>query len=378
MFGKWRGRIIIDALGVIVGEQRGAERYFCNLICNLPPESLGSCLILVNRTSADYFRARLGNRSVVQMPFRGANRIIRLLFQALVIPLLVGLRRPKVYVSTSLFPMYALCCHRMCVVLDLLLLHHPESYSGPDRLFRRLLLHLSTRSAHGIITISQASAADIRKSLRISQEIPIYVVYNAADGFTHFPREIEARSIVEQLGLIPGGYVLSVLGGLAYKNQHRLIEGFQTLVSQTGLKLDLVIVGDAHRQLKGQELPPFVKVLAVVTDTSLVALYCEAALFAFPSLFEGFGIPVIEAQSFGAPVVCSNVAVLREVAGPGGALFFDPYSVESIRDALREGLSNDVLRGELRAAGRTNVGRFSWARSARRFWAACVEQIPSE
>jgi len=257
------------------------------------------------------------------------------------------------------------------VILDLLLLHLPETYHVPDRLFRTLLLHLSAKSAHGIITISQTSAEDIRKSLIISRETPIYVIHNAANGFTCFPREPEARALVERLGLTASGYVLSVLGGMAYKNAHRLIEGFDVLVKQTGVKLDLVIVGDACQRLKSESVPAFVKVLGLVTDASLVALYRQAALFAFPSLFEGFGIPVIEAQTFGAPVVCSNLDVLREVAGPGGALFFDPLSVESICDALHEGLSNDVLRSELRAAGRANVRRFSWAESARLFLAAC-------
>jgi len=370
MLGKWRGRVIIDALGVIVGEQRGAERFFCNLICNLPPESLASCLVLANRISADYFRLRLGDRNVIQLPFRG-NRIIRLLFQTVVMPFLVALNRPKVYVSTSIFPMYLLSCRRMCVILDLLLLHYPESYKALDRLLRRCLLHLSVGSAHGIVTISQTSAQDIRERLTLRRETPIYVVNVAADSFSQLSQEPESRHIVERLGLTPGGYVFSVLGGGAYKNPHRLIEGFQSLVDQTGAKLDLVIVGDACRRLKMESVPPFVKALGVVTDASLVALYCQAALFVFPSLFEGFGIPVIEAQRFGVPVACSNLDVFREVAGPGGALFFDPYSVKSISDALYEALSNDTLRGELRAAGRANIRRFSWEASARRFWAAC-------
>jgi glycosyltransferase involved in cell wall biosynthesis len=371
IFGRWRGRAIIDALGVIAGDQNGAERYFSNLICNLPPESLESCLVLVNGISADSFRARLGNRNVVQLPFRGANRVIRLLFQAFVVPLLVALHRPKVYVSTSLFPMHAISCRRICVILDLLLLHHPESYEVPERLFRRCLLHVSEGSAHAIITISQTSAEDIRESLGVRGQKPIHVVYPAADGFSHFSQEPETRNIIERLGLTPGGYVFSVLGGGAYKNPHRLIEAFRSLINTTGAKLDLVIVGDACFRLKMETLPPFVKVLGVVTDESLVALYRGAALFVFPSLFEGFGIPVIEAQTLGVPVACSKLDVLREVAGPGGALFFDPYSVESIADALQEGLANDVLRGGLRAAGRTNTNRFSWKASARRLWAAC-------
>jgi glycosyltransferase involved in cell wall biosynthesis len=369
---------LIDALGVIVGEQRGADRYFYNLICNLPRESLESCLVLVNGISADYFRIRLGNRNVVEMPFRGANRIIRLLFQALVMPLLVALNRPKLYVSTSLFPMHGLACRRMCVIQDFLLLRHPESYNVPERLLRRCLLHVSVGAAQGIITVSRTSAEDIRESLGRRQQKPIHVIYPVADSFTHYYQEPEARDIVERLGLTPGGYVLSVLGAGAYKNPSRLIEGFQALIDKTGAKLDLVIVGDAHRRLKAEDLPPFVKVLGVVTDASLVALYCRAALFVFPSLFEGFGIPVIEAQWFGAPLACSDSVVFREVAGPGGALFFDPYSVASIRDALHEGLYNNVLRGALRAAGRTNIDRFSWKASARRLWAACQSFDPQD
>ena len=100
-----------------------------------------------------------------------------------------------------------------------------------------------------------------------------------------------------------------------------------------------------------------------VTDRQLAACYSRASLFALPALFEGFGIPALEAMSHGVPVVCSRAGALPEVCADA-ALYFDPTDLDSITSALSRGLSDDVLRDELTRKGRARAADFSWRASA--------------
>jgi glycosyltransferase involved in cell wall biosynthesis len=201
----------------------------------------------------------------------------------------------------------------------------------------------------------------MRRKLADSLRGRIYVVPNAADDLRRLGDMIGAKPEALPTGLPHNGkIILSVLGGSRYKNQVRLVEAFQ----RWGRKdTALVVIGDAAQLLSGMDCGPRVSILGYVSDLELVRWYKAAALFVFPSLFEGFGIPVIEAQNFGLPVVCSDLPVLREVSG-GAALFVDPYSVVSLSEAMERMLSDEALRGRLIEAGYENASRYSWAHSA--------------
>ena len=134
----------------------------------------------------------------------------------------------------------------------------------------------------------------------------------------------------------------------------------------------LLIIGDEiskyatlRRAVHRLKLHKHVRFFGFVPDQTLAALYRLAAVFVFPSLYEGFGLPPLEAMASGAPVITSNVSSLPEVVGDA-AVLIDPYDPEAIADAIRRVLSDEALRQQLKERGQVRARHFSWDRSVRR------------
>jgi len=171
-----------------------------------------------------------------------------------------------------------------------------------------------------------------------------------------------------RLGL-PDHYALYVGINKPHKNLPRLVEAFARITHHVS-RFTLVIAGhEDPRYPQARERAAAlgldsVMFLGAVAEEDLPALYSGADLFVFPSLYEGFGLPVIEAMACGTPVACSNVSSLPEVAGDA-ALLFDPHTPESIAAAICQTLQNAELRERLRRRGLEQAGHFSWEHAAR-------------
>ncbi len=370
-----RPTVLVDALGLVVGKQRGAERFFCCVMENLIRLDRVNAVVVCNKTATGFFRGFLPAASVVTIPISGGHRFGRFFLQTLLLPLLAFRKRASVVFSSTFFPAVCFRCPAVITIYDLLPLHPFDSgYSRTEKLVRRVLLQTSVARADAILTLSKWSAGDIREKFDRRVRGRIHIVPSAAGdlyaqkGATPDQPEVLREATAANLKII-----LSVLGGKAYKNQVRLVEAFNRLSRSDSL---LVIAGDAARILSGIDCGPRVRVLGYVPDEDLAKLYEAASLFVFPSLFEGFGIPVLEAQMFGVPVVCSDIPVLREVAGEG-ALFADPYSVDSIAAQMERALTDEPLRLRLIAAGRHNAARFTWENSALRLFEALQREAAS-
>jgi len=176
-----------------------------------------------------------------------------------------------------------------------------------------------------------------------------------------------------------GAFVLYAGNVKPHKNLERLIEAFH-LVRQSGLdEVKLVIIGDEvskyaelRRAVHRYNLHKYVRFLGYMPDETLAVLYRLTSVFVFPSLYEGFGLPPLEAMASGAPVVTSNVSSLPEVAGDA-AVLVDPYDPRSIADGIRRVLAEPELQAALRERGLRRAGEFSWEQSIRR-----VRQIYGE
>ncbi|PRY68911.1 glycosyltransferase involved in cell wall biosynthesis [Glaciihabitans tibetensis] len=238
---------------------------------------------------------------------------------------------------------------------DMLPFRHPEYVPGPYAPVLRVLMKTVARRAARIVTISAASAADIAR-----------YVPTAANRIDVVPL---AGSGGRPAAHLPGAHsnVLLALGNrLPHKNFDGLLRAIALI--PTAERPHLVVTGshsdDPLTTLVDElGLADSVTLKGWVDDAELEALYSSAAAALVPSFFEGFGLPVLDAMCRDLPVLCSDIAPLREVAGDA-ALYFDPRSPQSMADAITRALGNRALLASLRVAGRERAAQFSWTRTA--------------
>ncbi len=244
--------------------------------------------------------------------------------------------------------------------------YFPEAHTRFQRLYLQVSTRWSATAATQLIAVSQATANDITQFYGAPSD-KIQVVYEA---FASDQIDDSAATKGRPLHL-QRPYALFVGTLQPRKNLVRLIQAYAKLSKTTSLSWDLVLAGSAG-WLK-QSLPELVNELGLskrvhfigyVADADLPALYAGAIFFCFPSLFEGFGLPVLEAQSYGAPVMTANNSSLPEIAGDA-AILVDPLDVDAIADAMLRLSQDEDLRQKLITAGYANVKRFSWEKAAR-------------
>ncbi len=179
----------------------------------------------------------------------------------------------------------------------------------------------------------------------------------------------EARQELASLGIeVERPYLLTVGNLQPRKNLVRLLESFEELIVTRGYDINLLIVGPRHYRAEdavraASAVVNRVHFTGYVTDRQLAACYALSKALIFPSLYEGFGLPALEAMAHGVAIACSDAGSLPEVCGDA-AVLFDPRSVEAMTDAADRLLRDEALRAQLVAAGRERVKLFSWARTA--------------
>lgn len=259
-------------------------------------------------------------------------------------------------------------CPGVATVHDLSYDLFPRDAPPRDRLVLGPLLPMSVRRAAAIIAVSESTRRDIVNRLGVRDD-RITVIHEAAPPHM---QPIADRRCLERVrrdyGLVQP-YVLAVGNLQPRKNFLRLIEAFAVL-RRDGVAAQLVIAGQARwrhsalqQRVTEMGLAGDVIFAGYVADADLPVLYSGAAAFAYPSLYEGFGLPVLEAMTCGAPVVTSNTSSLPEVAGDA-ALLVDPQSVRDIAAALRAILLDEGTASRLRARGAARAAKFSWQRAA--------------
>jgi glycosyltransferase involved in cell wall biosynthesis len=273
------------------------------------------------------------------------------------------LRRAAVDVYHSPYYMMPYWPGRPAVVTlhDLIPLRVPGSHSAPFRWIYRWMHHLAARAARRIIAPSQATAADLVE-LGLARDKIVVVVEGVGPEFA--PRPAAEVAAVRARYRLPDTFALYVGTNKPHKNLARLIEAWAGLQPAW----PLVVAGaEDPRQPGAQEMGVRygvpVAALGSVSNTDLPALYTASSLCILPSLYEGFGLPVIEAMACGAPVLCSNTSSLPEIVGDA-ALLFDPRDVEQIRTAVARAIGDPDLRRELSARGRVTAAQYTWARAA--------------
>ena len=278
------------------------------------------------------------------------------------------------YVLPGLTP-----CRSLVTIHDCIHLRFPQYL--PNRFayaYAWTSLWVASHRSSRILTVSEASKRDILRYFSVPEK-KIDVIYNAIDErFGQAPAEDDVARVRERYQL-NDPFVLYAGNIKPHKNLERLIEAFHTLRRGDFETVKLLIIGDEiskyatlRRAVHKYKLHKHVRFFGFVPHETLAVLYRLARVFVFPSLYEGFGLPPLEAMASGTPVITSNVSSLPEVVGDA-AVLIDPYEPDAIADAMRRVLTDASLRADLRERGLRRVSEFSWERSVRR-----VRQIYEE
>jgi glycosyltransferase involved in cell wall biosynthesis len=356
-------RVGLNLLFLVPGETGGSEVYARNLIPRLAEARPDLELVaFVNREGAGL---PLGGAKVVRVDVSGRGRVRRVAAERFRLPSAV--RRHGVQLLHSLDstgpPRPGV--PSVVTILDLIYASHPEAHTLARRLGMRVLVPRAARGADRVIAISEHTAAEIVERLNVRRE-RIDVIHLGGKPLGPATPEFEIRARY-RLGDAP--LILSVSARRPHKNLRRLLAAFARLDTESRPILVLpgyptVFEGELKAEAERLGVADRVRWPDWVPDRDLEGLYAAATCFAFPSLAEGFGLPVLEAMERGVPVTCSSASSLTEVAGDA-ARYFDPLDETEIARALEELLEQPELRRELTKAGRRQAGLFSWERTAR-------------
>ena len=257
-------------------------------------------------------------------------------------------------------------------VHDVSYLEYPEYFTRFRSLQLRLTVQRTVKRAARVLTPSEFSRRAILKHYRIAEDKVVVVPNAVASQFRPIEREVAGAAIQRKFGL-RRPFVLTVGDLQPRKNHLGLLHAFEdVLQASPQLPHDLVFVGketwysrELHREVNRSPLRDRVHFTGFVEDADLVQFYGACDLFVFPSFYEGFGLPILEAMACGRAVACSRLTAMPEVANSAGILF-DPGSRQEIARAMLDILLDAELQTRLERLGLHHAAAFSWEKSAAR------------
>jgi glycosyltransferase involved in cell wall biosynthesis len=262
---------------------------------------------------------------------------------------------------------------QLCLLHDAAVFDQPQAYTRAFAGWYRALFRHLARSRARLITVSAFSRTRLALRLGLAPA-RIGIVPNGGD---HLDELAADERVLARHGLVGVPYLLSVGSANPTKNLGRLIEAHALMGADRGIKPSrLVIVGGGNDQVFAPAAAAGsqgVVRTGPIDDAELKALYLHADAMVFPSVYEGFGLPPLEAMACGCPVAASNAASIPEVCGDA-ALYFDPLSVSAIAAAMRQIRLDEALRARLRSAGFARVGTARWADAAALLLGAVQEE----
>lgn len=360
-------RIAIDAhtVGTKLG---GNESYAVNLIEALAQiDSTNNYTIYVTTNEA---RDRFSNRWT---NFKVRSTLPHTPLIRIPLTLSAELRKHPVDVLHVQFTAPPFCpCPFVVSIHDLSFEHLPHTFKRRSRTQLRLTVRHSARRAARILSLSEHTRGDIMETYGIDPERIEAIPLAAPDHFCRVNDKRELQRVRHNYG-IEGDYILSVGSIQPRKNLARLIKAYAQLRGDCSAdKLPkLVLVGkcawlydETLRALDRAGVKDSVILTGYVPESDLPALYSSALCFVYPSYFEGFGLPPLEAMKCGAPVIVGNRTSLPEVVGDAG-LTVDPFDVDAIASVIRRLMNDSTLRAELGKKGQERASSFTWRETAR-------------
>ena len=357
----------------------GIGTYVRNLVWHLARLDRETEYVLLCRSGDRQFASALGENFRAVTQTAGAYSVS----EQLRIPLQLWRERVDLFHA----PHYTLPpltpCRSVVTIHDCIHLMFPQYLPGRlAHTYARGALWAATHRSSCVLTVSEASKRDILHFFDIPAD-KVTVIPNAIDErFWVAPPETEVTRVRERYQL-HAPFLLYVGNIKPHKNLERLIDAFYRIRHGGFQDLTLLIIGDEitryamlRRAVHRYQLHKYVRFLGFVSAETLAILYRLADAFVFPSLYEGFGLPPLEAMASGTPVVTSNVSSLPEVVGDA-AVMIDPYDADAIADGIRRVLTDTDLRAQLVRRGVERARDYSWERSVghvRRIYGDMAEQ----
>jgi alpha-1,3-rhamnosyl/mannosyltransferase len=294
--------------------------------------------------------------------------------------------RPDLYHATHYVLPLVLPCKAVVTIHDIIHLLYPEFL--PSQLafyYAQRMIRGSLDRAQRVITVSQNTRSDLLRHFEVDGR-NIEVVYNGVEAAFH--RRLSPEELAQwtqRLGLRQP-YLLFVGNPKPHKNLDNVIQAFAKALAIHPFEGDLVCVGGVpeadlrtRQRAEAAGVTDRLRLLGQVPDEALPAIYQGATLFLYPTLYEGFGLPVVEAMASGVPVITSNTSALREI-GEGSAQLVNPLDLEALARAIAHAMADPEHRASLAELGRRRAREFSWERAARRtlaIYRSVIEGTPT-
>jgi len=339
----------------------GSWTYTYNLLKHLKEISADDEItVCVGKSVAESFRGIGVQVEAVDVDV--SNRLRRIGWEQWQLPRLASARSASIVHGTANVLPMNVSCRTVVTIHDFQYCHYPENFTLARRQYLRLAVPHTLKVADRVICVSEATKQEALQTCRVA-ESKLRVIHEA--GLSNGEKELIVK---ERPGddRLDGPYVLSVGSALPHKNLERLLRAFSKI--QTSIPHDLWIIGEPFafgtrlEQMCAESLgtgKKRVRFLGFVSREALVQYYKNADAFVFPSMFEGFGIPAVEAMECGCPVIAAHATSLPEVVGDAG-IYFDPQSIDDMASAMRRTCLDSPLRMKMRQLSLERAKAFSW------------------
>jgi len=358
-------RIAINAL--LAGNLSGTGKYTTHLIKHLSKiDQNNEYIIFVPADESLDFLADKENFKRIKIPYRDRRRLI---WEQTILPLKVKRLKADLLHPPAFISPFINIVPSVITVHDMAFKRHPWTIAEDRKRYYDRLIPRSIKNADTIIAVSEFTRSEIIKYFPDSKR-KIRVTLEGVDKF-FLPAADESmiKTTLRKYNL-EEGFILSVGTIEPRKNFLRLLDAYERLVKEQGIEEKLVIVGrmgwgceDLIEKTKRKELKGRVVMPGFVSPQELSAIYQGASIFVLPSLYEGFGLPILEAMAFGLPVITSRISALPEVAG-GAALLVNPYSRREIANAILKFLKDEELCRLYSVKSSKRVEDFDWNETA--------------
>ena len=353
--------MIIGINLVFLYEITGIGVYVRNLLENFGKiDEEDKFVIFVNKKAPSEIFFNFPNFYYFKIPIDPQNYLLRIFCEQIILPFLSLKYKIDVLFTPAVFSPYFCFCKKVTTIHDILYLN--DKRLNLKNLYLKFITSAAIRSDK-IITISNFAKNDILEKFNIKNKIS--VIYEAAKIFIlkNHKNTIEKFNIKN-----PYFFYIGLI--VPHKNIERMLRAFK-IFSEKYKDINFILAGPERKKLldldlliKNLSLRERVKYLGIVNEEEKFALYHNALAFIFLSLHEGFGLPILEAQSSGVPVLASNLTAIPEIAG-NSVLYVDPYDIEDIVRGMEKIAFDEKLREDLIKKGYENIKRFSWERAAK-------------